>query len=41
MNQPTIVAQPDRVELLKADLEKLISVKCAEAHCINHDLHKN
>lgn len=36
-----IKAKTDHVELVKAELEKLISVTRAETGCINYDLHQD
>lgn len=36
-----IKAKADHVELVKAELEKLISVTRAETGCINYDLHQD
>ena len=45
MAQLTIVANihanPDRIGLVKAELEKLIPVTRAEEGCINYDLHQD
>jgi quinol monooxygenase YgiN len=34
-----IIANPDKVELVKAELLKLIDITCAETGCIKYDLH--
>ena len=36
-----IHANPDRIGLVKAELEKLVSVTRAEDGCINYDLHQD
>ena len=36
-----IIAKPEKVELVKAELLKLIPVTLAEAGCINYDLHQD
>lgn len=36
-----IIAKPDKVELVKAQLLKLIAVTRAEEGCINYDLHQD
>ena len=36
-----ILANPDRIELVKAELEKLIPITRAEAGCIQYDLHQD
>lgn len=36
-----IHANPDRIELVKAELEKLIPITRAEKGCINYDLHQD
>jgi len=36
-----IHANPDRIGLVKAELEKLIPVTRAEEGCINYDLHQD
>ncbi len=36
-----IHAQPDKVDLVKAELEKLIPVTRGEKGCIQYDLHQN
>lgn len=36
-----ITAKPGQIELLKAELEKLLSITRAEKGCINYDLHQN
>ena len=36
-----ITAEADKVELVKAELLKLIAVTRAEAGCINYDLHQD
>ena len=45
MTKLTIVAnihaQPDHVELVQAELEKLIPVTRAEAGCVQYDLHRD
>jgi quinol monooxygenase YgiN len=45
VSQLTIVANihthPDKVDLVKAELEKLIPVTRAEAGCIQYDLHQD
>jgi len=45
MSKLTIVANikanPDRIELVKAELLKLIDVTRAEKGCINYDLHQS
>ncbi len=45
MSKLTIVANihahPDKIELVKAELEKLISVTRAEKGCIQYDLHQD
>lgn len=45
MSQLTIVAnikaEVDKIELVKAELEKLIEITRAEAGCINYDLHQD
>ncbi len=45
MSQLTIIAniraKPDQVDLVKAELEKLIPVTRAEAGCVAYDLHRD
>jgi quinol monooxygenase YgiN len=45
MNSLTIVAnihaEPDQVELVKAELEKLIPITRGERGCIQYDLHRD
>lgn len=45
MSQLTIVAnifaKPDQVELVKAELQKLVAPTLAEDGCLNYDLHQN
>ncbi|MDR9826236.1 putative quinol monooxygenase [Vibrio sp. FNV 38] len=36
-----IIAKEDKIELVKAELLKLIDVTRAEAGCINYDLHQD
>ena len=36
-----IIANPDKVDLVKTELEKLIGVTRAEEGCINYDLHQD
>lgn len=36
-----ITAAPDKIELVKAELEKLVPVTRAERGCINYDLHQD
>jgi len=36
-----IIANPDKVELVKAELLKLIDITRAEAGCIKYDLHQD
>ncbi|EGU46286.1 hypothetical protein VII00023_11876 [Vibrio ichthyoenteri ATCC 700023] len=36
-----IVAQPDKIDLVKSELLKLIDPTCVEDGCINYDLHQN
>lgn len=36
-----IVANPDKVDLVKAELLKLIEITRAEAGCVNYDLHQD
>lgn len=36
-----IHAHPDRIDLVRAELEKLIPITRAEQGCINYDLHQN
>ena len=36
-----IIAKADKVELVKAELLKLIEITRAEAGCINYDLHQD
>ncbi len=36
-----IRANPDRIDLVKAELEKLVPITCAEAGCIQYDLHQD
>jgi quinol monooxygenase YgiN len=36
-----IIAKPDRIELVKAELLKLIPITLAEKGCINYDLHQD
>lgn len=36
-----IFAKEDKVELVKAELEKLIEITLAEEGCIQYDLHRN
>ncbi|MDV7142458.1 putative quinol monooxygenase [Tropicimonas sp. TH_r6] len=36
-----IIANPDKIELVKAELLKLISPTRAEEGCINYDLHQD
>jgi quinol monooxygenase YgiN len=36
-----IKANPDKVELVKAELIKLIAITRAEAGCVNYDLHQD
>ncbi|MGO4908117.1 putative quinol monooxygenase [Pseudorhodobacter sp. W20_MBD10_FR17] len=37
----TIKANPDKVELVKAELIKLIAITRDEAGCVNYDLHQD
>lgn len=45
MSKLTIVANiktnPDQIDLVKAELEKLIDITRAEEGCINYDLHQD
>ncbi len=45
MSNLTIVAnihaEPDRVDLVKAELERLVPITRAEAGCLQYDLHQN
>lgn len=45
MSQLTIVANiiaaTDKIDLVKAELEKLVPITRAEAGCINYDLHQD
>lgn len=34
-----VTANPDQIDLVKAELEKLIDITRAEEGCINYDLH--
>lgn len=36
-----IIANEDKIELVKAELEKLIPITRAEAGCLQYDLHQN
>lgn len=36
-----IYANPDKIELVKAELEKLVPITRAEAGCIQYDLHRD
>ncbi len=36
-----IIANDDKIELVKAELEKLIDITRAEPGCINYDLHQD
>ncbi|MBL8024340.1 MAG: antibiotic biosynthesis monooxygenase [Elusimicrobia bacterium] len=36
-----IRAKPDRIQLVKAELEKLVPITRAEKGCIQYDLHRN
>lgn len=36
-----IIANPDKIDLVKAELEKLIEITRAEEGCINYDLHQD
>ncbi|MEM9816988.1 MAG: putative quinol monooxygenase [Cyanobacteria bacterium P01_D01_bin.6] len=36
-----ILAKPNKIDLVKAELEKLIPITCAEAGCIQYDLHQD
>ncbi|MEM7680035.1 MAG: putative quinol monooxygenase [Pseudomonadota bacterium] len=36
-----ITAKPDKIDLVKAELEKLITPTRAEEGCINYDLHRD
>ena len=36
-----IVADPDKVDLVKSELLKLIEITRAEAGCVNYDLHQD
>ncbi len=36
-----ILAEPDKIELVKAELEKLIPVTLGEPGCIQYDLHQD
>lgn len=36
-----IHADPDRIDLVKSELEKLVPITRAEAGCIQYDLHQN
>jgi quinol monooxygenase YgiN len=36
-----IKAKADRIDLVKAELEKLLDITRAEAGCINYDLHQD
>ena len=36
-----IKANPDQIDLVRVELEKLIAVTRAEAGCINYDLHQD
>ncbi|MGC6424142.1 MAG: putative quinol monooxygenase [Lentimonas sp.] len=37
----TIIAKPDSIDLVKAELEKLIAPTRVEVGCIQYDLHQN
>lgn len=37
----TILAKPDKIELVKAELTKLVPVTRAEEGCIQYDLHQD
>ena len=45
MSKLTIVAHihanPDKIDLVKAELEKLLPITRAEEGCIQYDLHQN
>ena len=36
-----IIAKPDQVELVKAELEKLVPITRSEAGCLQYDLHQD
>jgi len=36
-----IYAKPDKIDLVKAELKKLIAPTLAEEGCLNYDLHQN
>ncbi len=36
-----ITAHPDKIDLLKAELEKMVPLTRAETGCINYDLHQD
>lgn len=36
-----IIAKTDKIDLIKAELEKLVDATRAEAGCINYDLHQD
>jgi len=36
-----IIANPDKIDLVKTELEKLVEPTRAEAGCINYDLHQD
>jgi len=36
-----IIAKDDKIDLIKAELLKLIDITLAEAGCINYDLHQD
>ena len=36
-----ITAQPDKIDLVKAELEKLVGPTRAEPGCINYDMHQD
>ena len=36
-----IIAQPDKIDLVKAELEKLIAITRAEEGCMQYDLHQD
>jgi len=36
-----ILAKPDKIDFVKAELEKLIPITYAEASCIQYDLHQD
>jgi len=37
----SIIARPDRIDLVKAELEKLVDITRSEAGCLQYDLHQD